>query len=1030
MKLSEKAIYQPVPVLIVLGAIFVLSLISFFILPMELIPKIEVPYAFVSAVYPGAAPAEVEADLIKPLEDKISQLNDLEKVVSYALQNMAFITVEYAAGTDLNSSIDELKDKVNEALPDLPDDVMNVSVKELDFNDIPISILNIYGDITPRQLREIGEDVKDRLTRIPGVNEVEVFGGVEREISVKADPKLLAANLITIPQIIRALQVNNRNMPGGVLKLNSQDILVRTIGKFNSIDEIASIIVGMGQSGNPIRLMDVATVEDGTEEITSFSRYMDDPSVTLLISKRRGAHIVEATDMIEKAVEEISQSFPEGVKFAYTARQATDVERQNRQVNTNAGWGIIFVIVVLFFGIGFRNALLVSMALPFSLMSSFLFMYIFGIDRTNISMFGLIMVLGIVVDGAIIVAESTYRHIEEGMRRKDAAVASIREVGTPIMTSVLTTMVAFAPIMYMSGIMGQFLSVIPKVVIFTLVGAFLADHFLIPVAAARLMNRSSGKGKLAGDWWGKRAYRKVLKWALGHRLVTLTIAFSMLMLSFVIVGISMSTDVKLVKVAMFPKVPQPRIVVDIANAPGSQIDATDDITREIEKYIKTLPEVDRYVSTVGASGVQNVRLAQGGGIGAEIAQINVDLLNAEDRDRTVEEVIDELNGVFGGIPGTKVTFGLIHEGPPIPTNVEVDISGDDINAMELVSDIIKDRMELIEGTTNVESSQGVKRTEFQVEVDHERAAWYGVSADDISQTITSALFGVEATEFTDGFEDIPVRVKIDSKGESALDDIRNLMIPSPLGKLVPFTDVASLNLAAGETSIQHRNFKRNVSISSDLLPGVDATDVQRRLTPFLNEMNLPGGISVEYGGVKDETIESFASLGRAMLIGFIIIIIILSIQFKSLKQPMIIAITIPLSFIGVIFGLMITRVPFGLMAFFGVVALMGVVVNDAIVLISYVNDLRRGGMRMMDALIKGGQIRLRPIILTTVTTLAGMIPLALNFGGGGEYWRPLAVSLLFGLAVASVLTLVIVPVLYSLFESRGERKRLSAEAAK
>lgn len=1023
MKISEKAIYHPVPVLIVLAAIFALSLIAFFILPLELIPEIEVPYAFVSAVYPGAAPTEVETDLIKPIEDKISQLSDLENVVSYAMQNMAFITVEFVAGTDLKTSINDLKDKVNESLPDLPDEVLKVSVKELDFNDLPILILNIYGDLSPRQLRELGGDVKDRLSRIPGVNEVEVFGGVEREISVKVDPNLLAANHVTIPQIIRALQINNSNMPGGVLKLDSQEILVRTIGKFSSIDEIASIIIGMGISGNPIRLMDVATVEDGTEEISSYSRYMDDPSVTLLISKRRGSHIVETTKVIEKAVDDMAKSFPSGVKYAYTARQATDVERQNREVNTNAGWGILFVIIVLFFGIGFRNALLVSIALPFSLMSAFLFMYIFGIDRTNISMFGLIMVLGIVVDGAIIMAESTYRHIEEGMRRKDAAVAALREVGTPVMTSVLTTMVAFAPIMYMTGIMGQFLSVIPKIVIFTLIGAFLADHFLIPVAAARLMNRSSGKGKLSGNWWGKRAYRKVLKWALAHRKTTLVSAFSILLLAFVIVGISITSDVKLVKVQMFPKVPQPRIVVDITTAPGSQIDSTDVIARKIEKYIEKLPEVDRFVSTIGESGVQNLRLAQGGGIGAEIAQINVDLVNAKDRDRSVEEVIEELRGVFGNIPGIKVIFGLIQEGPPIPTSVVVDISGDILEDMELVGEIIKGQMESIEGTTNVEASQGVKRTEFQVEVDHERAAWFGVSADDISQTITAALFGVEATEYTDGLEDIPVRVKIDSEGERALDDIRNLMIPTPMGKLVPFTDVASLKLAAGETSIRHRNFKRNINISCDLLPGVDATDIQRKLTPFLNEMNLPRGVTVEYGGIEDETTESFASLGRAMIIGFIIIIIILSAEFKSLIQPLIIAFTIPLSFIGVIFGLMITRVPFGLMAFFGVVALMGVVVNDAIVLISHVNDLRRGGMRVKEALLKGGQNRLRPIILTTITTLAGMIPLSMNFGGGGEYWRPLAVSLIFGLAVASFLTLVIVPVLYSLFESRGERKK-------
>lgn len=1024
MKISEKAIYQPVPVLILLAVIFVMSVIAFFKLPVELVPNIKIPFAFVTATYPGAAPTEIESEVIKPIEEKISQLNDLEDVTGYALQNFAFMTVRYEIGSDLDKSISDLKDKVNEALPDLPDEVINVSVKEVDFNDIPVSILNIYGPFNPKVLRDVGEDVKDRLLRLKGVNGIEIFGGAKREITVRVNPNLLAANHLTIPQIIRALKVNNRNMPGGVLKLNSQDIPVRTIGKFESVEEIAAVIVGMGAAGQPIRLRDVATVVDGEEETSSISRYVKDPSITLLIKKRRGANIIAATREIESVITAAATSFPDGVKYAYTARQATDVERQSNQVNTNATWGIVFVVIVLFFGIGFRNALLVSIALPFSLMFSFLCMYVAGIDKTNISMFGLIMVLGIVVDGAIIIAESTYRNIEEGLRRKEAAVAAIREVGIPIMTAVLTTMVAFAPIIYMSGIMGQFLAVIPKVVIFTLFGAFMADHFLVPVAASKLMSRSKNTGYLSGNWIGRRMYFKYLGKALRNRGKILLATVMILVLSLVIVGISVATDIKLVKVQMFPKVPKPRFIIDIATPPGSQLEYTDAITREIEDYLVTMPEVDRYVSTIGESGVQNIRLAQGGGIGAEIAQINVDLHHEDKRDRSVDEIIKELRGKWENLPGVKITFSLINEGPPIATNVVVDISGDDIDDLEMVGDIIREKMKTIDGTVNIASSMGVRRTEFQVVVDHERAALNGVSVDDISQTVTSALFGLSATEFTSGMDDIPVRVKLDTQGEAALDDINNLSIPSPQGKLVPFTNVASIELAEEAASIRHRNFKRNISISCDLLPDVDATDVQRHLTPFLDKLNLPSGVTVEYGGVRDETQESFRSLGRAMMIGFVIIIFILAAQFKSLRQPLIIAITIPLSFIGVIFGLMITRVPFGMMAFFGVVALMGIVVNDAIVLIATVNDLRKEGLSVTEALMKGGMNRLRPIILTTVTTLAGMIPLMLNIGGGGEYWRPLSVSLVFGLAVSSFLTLIIVPIIYSLLEKSGDIQTL------
>jgi len=1024
MKLSEKAIERPLPVIIGLAIIFIASIISYFNLPVELVPRIEIPYAVASIIYPGAAPIEIEQEIIKPVEERLSQLSDFEEINSIAMQNMAIISVKFSADADLEKSIDDFREKINESIPDLPDEVEDVNIMEVAFDDMPISILNLYGNFKPDELRDLGEKVKDELVRVKGVNHVELFGGLKREISVKVDPGLLASNHITLPQVIMALKKNNVNLPGGVLKLSTKDILVRTVGKYTDVSQIGGTIIGLSPDGSLVRVRNVGTVDDGLEEPKNISRYGHFTSVTILISKKAGAHIVETTENIEKAVDKMASSFPANLKYDYTSRQATDVERQSKQLATNAGWGIVFVIIVLFFGIGFRNSLIVSIALPFSLMMSFLFMPFFDIDRTGIAMFGLIMVLGIVVDGAIIVAESTYRHLEEGMERKEASIQSIKEVGIPILTSVVTTMVAFAPIMYMSGIMGQFLSVIPKVVIFSLVGAFIADHFMIPVATSKFMRLSKNSGYLSGDWFGKRYYLRTLKWALKHRKSTISIAVLTFFLSLIVVGISVSTDTKLIKVQAFPKVPQPRITVNLDTGQGSQLDHTDKIVKEVENYLDEMVEVDRYVSTIGESGVQNVRLAQGGGSGPEIAQINVDLVTSEERSKSVEEIIEILDDKFGHLPGTDIRFGLIQEGPPIVTDIVVDITGDDLDKMDNIANRIKNQLETISGALNVSSSLANRRTEFQVQVDHDRAASYGLSAEDISNTVAAALFGLEATAYSEGLDDIPVRVKLDISDGNEIDAIQSLKIPSMNGTLVPFNNVASLKLASGETVIRHRDFKRNISVTCEIAEGMDASDITRKLDPFLASLVVPTGISVDYGGVEDEAAKSFKSLGRAMLIGFVIIIIILSMQFQSFRQPLIIALTVPLSFVGVIFGLAVTRVAFGLMAFFGIVALMGVVVNDAIVLISYVNDLRKNGMPMKDALIKGGMNRLRPIILTTITTLAGMIPLTLNFGGGGEYWRPLAVSLIFGLAIASILTLIVVPVFYYILESGPERKKL------
>ncbi len=1028
MRISEAAIHRPMGVIFASVAIFVSSFIAYWSLPLELVPKIDIPYAFVSATYVGAAPSEVESEVIKPMEEKLSQLKDVEQVTSYALQNAAFVTVEFSAGSDLQQSIDDLREKVNEAVPDLPDDVQNLSVNDVDFSDTPISILNIYGEFSPYELRREAKRVEDRLVRVAGVNEVEMFGGQEREIHVYLDPDLLLANNLSIPQVVRALQSSNINFPGGVVKMPGQDLFIRTVGKYQDIAEIENTILGVDRTGNIKRIRDVGQVVDGFEDASSYSRYGIYNSVTLLISKKPGSHIVEATEAIEEVVDEEAAYFPDEMKYAYTARQATDIETSNRQLNQNAGWGILFVILVLFIGIGFRNSLIVSLALPFAMMFSFLMMYFFDVDRTGISMFGLIIVLGIVVDGAIIVAEATYRHLEEGFDRKESAIMAMREVGIPVMTSVLTTIVAFAPIMYMSGVMGQFLSVIPKVVIFALIGAFLADHFLIPVLASKMMTLRSGKGLLAGEWWGKRFYTRSVKWALHHPWSVIGLTTLAFIGTLGIVGISSSTDLKLVKVQMFPQVPRPRIIIDVNTETGSQLEYTNEVMGRVESYLQTVPEVDRYVSTVGESGVQNVRLAQGGGRGSEIGQINVDLVDDDERERGVNELMTQMATDWSNIPGVKLSFSTIQEGPPVATNVVVDISGDDLETLSFLADKIQNKLETVEGARNVESSLGSRRTEFQIVVDHDRAANYGLTSQDISGTVAAAMIGMEVTEYSDGLEDIPITVELSTEGRQTLDAIRTLNIPTQLGTMVALENVASLELGSSESVIKHSEFKRNVSVSCDLAAGVDASDIRRRMDPYLASLNIPAGVTVEYGGVEDEAAESFRSLGRAMLIGFAIIMLILSAQFQSFKQPIIIGLAIPLSFVGVVFGLMVTRVAFGLMALFGIVALMGVVVNDAIVLISYVNNLRREGMGLVDALVKGGRNRLRPIIMTTVTTVAGMIPLAANFAGGGEYWRPLAVSLIFGLAVSSLLTLIVIPVMYSILERRSEKKRLAAMA--
>jgi len=1020
MIISKKAIDQPILVLLVSSLIFFLGIIAYFTIPIEAVPNISVPYALVHTTYTGAAPEEIETEILKPIEDKLNELENLDVVNAWGLQGRAYLWIQFVPESNTDESISNLKDAMNEVKNQMPDDATDIIVKELDFADIPMLILNIYGDFDSFELTRFADSIKDEINLVKGVNDVTIFGDVERVIKIIIDPEKLRINNIPIEKIYQAIQVNNMNLPGGSLSIDGQELTVRTLGKFATIEDINNLTIMKGIDGSRFLIKDIGVVRDIYETPNSFSRYNKKNSITLQITKKPGANIIESTNLVEKKLSKLFSRFPSKLKFKYSSKQSEEIEEQNKQLNQNALWGIIFVIVTLFFGIGLRNSLIVSFAVPFSLLVAALLMYIFGLSQTGISMFAMIMVLGIVVDGAIIVSESTYKNIEDGYERKEAAKKAISTVGQPIIAAVLTSIAAFSPLLFITGIMGQFLSVIPKVVIFSLVGATIADHIVIPVIASKYMKLSNNSTLMQGNWLGMRLYTKLINWSMTNRAKTVIISLISFIIGLIILIISSTSDYKLIKVEAFPKVPKPRFIIDVTTPPGSDLQYTDSIIRNMESELSKYNEIEAVVSTVGQSGIQNVRQNQGSSVGPEIGQINVDLIDRKLRDKNVNDIISLFNdSIKNRWPGTEIEIATIKEGPPVSDNIVIDIKGENIDIMQEVSNKIIDITKEVTGTTNVSSSLGNLRSEIQVNVNHDRAALYGVSSASIGRTVSSALLGLEATVVNDGLIEVPVIIELNNKNNDKIEIIKNLQVPSESGTLVPLRNVANVDIKYGPSLIFRKNFSRTVSVSSDIVDGFDASDIKRDIDNKLSNIQIPSGISIEYGGISDEASETFESLGKLMVVAFFIIMIILSAQFKSLRQPLIIAITIPLAFVGVIIGLMITRVPFGMMAFFGLVALTGIVVNDAIVLISHINDLRNEGMSFTSAIIQGGKDRLRPIVLTTITTISGMIPLTFDFAGGAEYWRPLSVSLIFGLIFATVLTLVVIPVMYSIIAKKS-----------
>ena len=1016
MKITERAIDQPLVSILLGGLLFCFGFISYLLIPTEAVPEIKTPVASVIIPYIGAGPAEIETEILKPLEDRLQDIEDVDFIHTIASEGFGFALVRYLEKADMVEQMRNLREKVSDAEQEFPEDAENAEVEQMDFNDIPILILNIFGELPLAEISITAENLKDKIENIPGINLVEIFGDLKREISITVDPDLLQMHGIPISSIAQILSSNNVNIPGGNVTIQGENLLVRSLGRFKSVDDLSRTVLVQYPDGSSVRLSDVAVVIDSIEKPDTYSRYNQKSSITLLIRKNIGYNIISTSNAVETLVEEFSNQFPIGLKYEFSARQVEEIEQSTNQLKQNAGWGIFFVITTLFFGLGFRNSLIVTFAIPFSIFTAYLLQYAFEISQSGITIFALIMVLGIVVDGAIVVSEAAFSFMEKGHDRKLASKLAIQQVGMPIITAVLTTIAAFAPMMYMTGIMGQFLSYIPKIIIFSLIGATVADHIIIPVLASQLMSLRQASTAMTGNWVGKQWYTKIITLALKHRLRTLSLAFLSFIFGILVLGISAGTDLNLIKVQAFPKVPKPRIVVDIMSPPGTDLEQTNRTAMELEQLIGNLHEVERFATTVGESGVQNVRLNQSTYIGSEIAQINIDLTDKDERDRSVEDIIEFLQNETANMPGIDITFDVIEEGPPIEDGIVLDIVGDDMDKIRELSEQIKQIMEQTTGTRNVTSSLGIKRKEIQIDVDHDKAAILGVSAAQIAHTVSSALYGFEVTTLQDGLDEVPVVLKMEHSEDTFLNDLRSLEVGTQFQSLEPISNMADIDYGLGQFYVFRKNFKRTVSVSADIKQGFNQGKIKRQLDPFLDKLHIPNGIHIEYGGITDETTDSFRSLAKSMGIAFVIILVLLSGQFKSLRQPFIIAMTIPLSFIGVIIGLMITRQAFGLMAFFGIVALTGIVVNDAIVFISHINDLRKDGASIHRALVIGGQNRLRPILLTSITTIVGLIPLTFDFAGGAEYWRPLAVSIIFGLLAATLLTLVIVPVLYSYFE--------------
>jgi len=1026
MLISNAAIDRRSTVFALMLIIVVVGIYSYIVLPRESAPDITVPYVLVVTSYEGVASEDIENLITRPLERKLKGLKDVEKMRSVSAEGSSMITIEFIPDVNIDTALQWVREKVDQAKGDLPTDLEDdPSVLEINLSEFPILMVAISGSADETLLKGVGEELSDRIEEIPGVLDVVMSGGREREIRVEFDPDRMAAYKIPLTEVIAAVQQENVNIPGGSIDIGQGKYLLRIPGEFTDPSQIDNLVL-MVRDGRPIYFKDVTTVYDTFEDRVSRARLDGHESVTLAIKKRTGQNIIAVADQVFALLEYAEPLLPPGVELAVTFNQSKDIRRMVSELENNIITGLILVVLVLFMFLGLRNSLFVALAIPFSMLMSFAVLHVAGITLNMVVLFSLMLALGMLVDNAIVIVENVYRHMQEGLGSIPAAKAAVAEVGWPVVSSTLTTLCAFYPMTFWPGIMGEFMKFLPLTLIVTLVASLFVALVINPTVCAHFMSLDKKWVSLsdARETMILRLYRSTLEFALNHRGLVVAGSFALL------IGIIVAYAALGHGIELFPDIEPNRAIVEIKAPEGTSLEASDQLTRKIETLAIGEPDLRYVISEVGTSSGDG--MGGGGSAQSNFSKLSLDFIEREDRKEHANDVLARLRQALVPISGAEIKVEKQKEGPPTGPPVSIEVSGEKITVLEALLVEIKRLIKDVPGLVDLKDDFSKAKPEVRVLVDREKSTLLGLSTAEISSTVKAAISGTKLGVYREGKDEYDIMARMPEERRQSISDIENLLIPSVGGAPIPLSTVAQVEIGFGFGAIRHIDQKRVVSITANTY-GRNSNEVLLEVQQRLENLKVPAGYSIGYSGEQEEQQKAEVFLSKAFVGAIFLIMLVLVTQFNSLLQTLIVMTSVILSLTGVFLGLMITATPFGIiMTGIGVISLAGVVVNNAIVLIDYINQLQKGGMPVHEALVKAGIVRFRPVMLTAATTILGLLPMAIgvsfNFhtlswdigGESADWWGPMAVAVIFGLAVATLLTLVVVPVLYSLASSMQE----------
>jgi HAE1 family hydrophobic/amphiphilic exporter-1 len=1004
--------------------IMVLGFVALSRIGIDFFPDLQFPEVSILTTYPGAASHEMETIVTRPLEEAVSAVEGIKKLKSRSQEGISIIQVEFMWGTDLAAAAQDIRNMMEQPFDMMPDEVDRPLVLKSDMDLLPILYYGLYSatDRDQRNLRKLIKDtVEKRLENLPGVASVTISGGLEREILVNVDRSRLKAYNLTIDDLIQTIREQNRDIPGGYLIKGTEEFIVRTTGKYQNVQQIADTIVKM-EDGVPVYVKDLATVEDSHEEVRYYAKTNMRDSVVMWVTKESGANTVEVATTVIKEMEKLKNILPSDIRFLNVWDTSKLIGDSVNRLRETALWGgTIAFLVLLAFLWNLRTTLTLAISIPFAIITTFIAIYFAGYTLNIITLSGLALSIGMILDNSIVVLENIFRHLQEGKERKEAARIGSTEVSMAITASTLTSVIVFLPMVFATGITGQFAKPLGVTVTLALFASLLIALTMVPMIASRFLKVTGGNREGRFLTRIKSNYKILLGKSLHHRWLTVSAGVLLFIMSLFIFSLFIGGEV-------LPKLDEIYTSGVVKLAPGLSLDETYNFVSKVEKAIMDEPEFRSIISLTGLSQTSKYDAAQGAGAtGVNESMIFYEIAPKSERKRTAVEFMDTIRSKVPPLAKGTLYFMQTNDyftrggGRPI----EIKLFGRDLSVLEKISDQVAEGLKKEEEIVDIDISLKMGKPEMQITVDRAKASSMGITVANVANTVDAAFLGKEVTKYRDEGDEYNVRVRFSKRDRETSRNLSDVLISSPRGFMVNLTDIAEIKEGRGPVKIERENQERAVIISADTTSS-DLRAIERKVKKILDTIPIPEGYYFGYGGSLEDMQELMITMLFTIGLISLLVYMVMAAQFESLTQPLSIMFAVPMSIVGVAIALFVTGTTLSVMSFIGIMILIGVVVNNGIVLIDYVNHLRAQGLEKDEAIIQGGITRTRPILMTTLTTIFALLPMALNRGEGAELFSPISITIFGGLLVSTLLTLLIVPSIYSLIDDASvwTRKKL------